>query len=60
MPKLAGIEEKYWGKYRIDKENDTTVYSDDEHKKKKKNDNSKFISVTTLIHKYTQEFDEEF
>lgn len=60
MPKLAGMPEKYWGKYRIDKENDTTVYSDDEHVYISKNDNSKFISVTTLIHKYTQEFDEEF
>lgn len=60
MPRLDGIEEKYWGKYRIDKENDTTIYSDDEHVYINKSDNSKFISVTTLIHKYTQEFDEEF
>jgi len=60
MPKLAGMPEKYWGKYRIDKENDTTIYSDDEHVYINKSDNSKFISVTTLIHKYTQEFDEEF
>lgn len=60
MPKLAGIEDKYWGKYKIDKENENTIYSDDEHVYIDKNDNSQYISVTTLIGKYTQEFDEEF
>jgi len=60
MPVLQGIEEKYWGKYKIDKENDTTVYSDDEHVYIDKNDNSRFVSVTSLIGKYTQEFDEDF
>lgn len=60
MPKLEGIEEKYWNGYKVDKENEDTVYSDEEHVYIDKHDNSKFISVTTLIHNYAQEFDEEF
>lgn len=60
MPKLEGLEEKYWGDYKIDKENDDTIYSDEKHVYIDKNDNRPFISVTTLIGKYSQEFDEEF
>lgn len=60
MPKLEGIEEKYWGEYRIDKENEEAIYSDEQHVYIDKRDNRKYISVTTLIHNYSQEFDEEF
>lgn len=60
MPKLSGIEEKYWGDYRIDKENDNTIYSDEQHVYIDKQDNSKFISVTTLIGKYENGFDGDF
>lgn len=60
MPKLEGLEEKYWGEYKIDKENKDTIYSDEKHVYIDKNDNKPFISVTTLIHNYSQEFDEEF
>lgn len=60
MPKLDGVEEKYWGEYKIDKENEDTVYSDEKHVYIDKKDNSQYISVTTLIHNYTQAFDEEF
>lgn len=60
MPALTGVAEKYWNGYKVDKENDTTIYSDEQHVYIDKNDNNKFISVTTLIHNYTQEFDEEF
>ena len=60
MPKLEGIEEKYWGKYKIDKENDNIIYSDNDHIYIDKHDNSSYISVTTLINKYSQKFDEDF
>lgn len=65
MPKLYTDEpDKFWDvngkKYKIDKENDGCVYSDEEHVYINKQDNSKFVSVTTLINKYSGEFDEEF
>lgn len=43
-----------------DKQNDNVLYYDDEHIYVDKNTNEKFISVTTLIHNYTMEFDSEF
>lgn len=52
--------EKYWGQYKIDKENDNTIYSDERHIYIDKNDNSRYTSVTTLIGLYCQDFDEEF
>ena len=65
MPKLYTDEpDKFWKvgekEYRIDKENADCVYSDEEHIYISKKDNSRYISVTTLIGKYSEEFDEEF
>ena len=65
MPKLYTDEpDKFWKvgdkEYRIDKENSDCVYSDEEHVYINKKDNSRYISVTTLINKYSEEFDEEF
>lgn len=45
---------------KIDKQNGTCLYNDEAHVYWDKEDNSKYISVTTLIHKFCQEFDEEF
>ena len=60
MPKLDGIEEKYWNGYKVDKENDTTIYSDEKHVYFDKIDGRPFVSATSLIHLYTNEFDEDF
>ena len=65
MPKLYTDEpDKFWKvgdkEYRIDKENANCVYSDEEHVYIDKKDNSRYISVTTLINKYSEEFDEDF
>ena len=65
MPKLYTDEpDKFWKvgdkEYRIEKENADCVYSDEEHVYIDKKDNSKYISVTTLINKYSEEFDEDF
>ena len=65
MPKLYTDEpDKFWKigdkEYRIDKENADCVYSDEEHIYIDKKDNSRYISVTTLINKYSEEFDEDF
>ena len=45
---------------KIDKQNGTCMYNDKEHVYWDSEDNTKYISVTTLIHKYCQEFDEAF
>lgn len=65
MPRLYTDEpDKFWKvgdkEYRIDKENSDCIYSDEEHVYINKKDNSRYISVTTLINKYSEEFDEEF
>ena len=65
MPKLYTDEpDKFWKvgdkEYRIDKENADCVYSDEEHVYIDKKDNSRYISVTTLINKYSEEFDKDF
>ena len=65
MPRLYTDEpDKFWKvgdkEYRIDKENADCVYSDEEHVYIDKKDNSRYISVTTLINKYSEEFDEDF
>ena len=60
MPALSGIEEKYFEGYKIDKENDTVVYSDEKHVYIDKKSKERCISVTTLISQYHAEFDEEF
>ena len=65
MPRLYTDEpDKFWKvgdkEYRIDKENADCVYSDEEHVYINKKDNSRYISVTTVINKYSEEFDEDF
>lgn len=45
---------------KIDKQNGLVAYNDLEHVYWNVNDNERYISVTTLIHKYTQEFNKDF
>lgn len=44
----------------IDKQNGQIAYNDEAHCYWNVNDDEKYISVTTLIHSFTQEFDKEF
>lgn len=44
----------------IDKQNGSVAYNDEAHSYWNVNDNEKYISVTTLIHKFTQPFDRDF
>lgn len=45
---------------KIDKQNGSVAFSDAEHVYWNVDDNEKYISVTTLIHQFTQPFDKEF
>ena len=45
---------------KIDKQNKNVAFSEKEHCYWNVNDNKKYISVTTLIHNFTQPFDEDF
>lgn len=45
---------------KIDKKNGNVAFNNDEHCYWNVNDNEKYISVTTLIHRFTQPFDKEF
>lgn len=45
---------------KIDKQNGNVAFENESHTYWNVNDNKKYISVTTLIHRYTQEFDKEF
>lgn len=45
---------------KIDKQNGPVAFSEDEHIYWNVNDNEKYISVTTLIHRFTQPFDKDF
>ena len=45
---------------KIDKQNGKVAFSNDEHVYWNVEDNEKYISVTTLIHRFTQPFDKEF
>lgn len=60
MPKLSNVDEKYVDGYKVDKETDDVIYSDEQHVYIDKTDKEKYISVTTLIHKYANEFDAAF
>ena len=60
MPKLKNIEEKYINGIKVDKENASVFFNDETHKYYDKETMQEYVSVTTLIHAYTQEFDEEF
>ena len=45
---------------KIDKQNGNVCFNDENHCYWNINDNEKYISVTTLIHQFTQPFDKEF
>lgn len=60
MPKLQGIEEKYINNIKVDKENDECFFNDETHTYYKKDTMQKYISVTTLISRYCEEFNEDF
>lgn len=45
---------------KIDKQNGDVAFDNESHTYWNLKDNERYISVTTLIHKYTQEFDKEF
>lgn len=60
MPKLNGIEQKTLFGFQVDKENDEVIYSDEPHIYLSKEDGSKYISVTTLVKQYENEFNEAF
>lgn len=60
MPALKGIEQKTMFGYQVDKENSDVIYSDLDHVYLSKTDGSRYISVTTLIGKYENQFNEEF
>lgn len=60
MPKLFNDNEKYYNGRIIDKETDSIVYFDDTHEYRAKADDLKGISVTTMIHEYTNPFDSNF
>lgn len=60
MPKLEGITEKYINNIRVDKENDDVFFNDATHTYYNKETLETYVSVTSLIHEYSQEFDEEF
>jgi hypothetical protein len=45
---------------KIDKQNGNVAFNNDEHCYWNVNDNEKYISVTTLIHEFTQPFDKDF
>lgn len=60
MPKLENVNVNYFNGRRIDKETDSIVYFDDTHEYRDKKDNLKGVSVTTLIHTYTNPFDSDF
>lgn len=60
MPAAKNIEEKYIQGIKVDKEDDTVFFNDETHTYYDKETLQKYISVTTLVHAYSQEFDEEF
>lgn len=45
---------------KIDKQNGNVAFENESHTYWNVNDNERYVSVTTLIHKYTQEFDKNF
>lgn len=45
---------------KVDKQNGSIAFSEEEHVYWNVDNNEKYISVTTLIHKFTQEFDKDF
>lgn len=51
---------KFYNDLSIDKENDNIIYNDEKHVYIDKEDGSNYVSVTTLIHSYTNIFDSAF
>lgn len=45
---------------KIDKQNGNVAFENSSHTYWNINDNERYVSVTTLIHRYTQEFDKDF
>ena len=60
MPALKDIEYKEINGIKVDKENDEAFFNDETHTYYNKETMQKYVSVTTLIHGYSQEFDEDF
>lgn len=60
MPKGINVEEKYIHNIKVDKENDEVFFNDETHTYYNKNTLDTYISVTSLIHLYSHEFNEEF
>ena len=60
MPKLEGVESKYLFGYQVDKENDKVFFNDEKHLYLDKLTGDPYISVTTLIKNYENEFNEAF
>lgn len=60
MPKLENANENYYHGRLIDKETNSIVYFDDTHEYRAKEDDLKGVSVTTMIHEYTNPFDSAF
>lgn len=60
MPALKDIEYKEINGIKVDKENDTVFFNDADHAYYDKETMERYVSVTTLIHNYSQEFDEIF
>ena len=60
MPKLQGIENKTLFGYHVDKENDQVFFNDEKHLYLDKLTGEPYISTTTLIKNYENEFNEAF
>ena len=60
MPGLKGMKEKVLFGYQVDKENDNVFFNDEKHVYLDKLTGERYISVTTLIGKYENEFNEAF
>ena len=60
MPALKGIELKTLFGKTVDKENDSVFFNDLEHLYLDKNNGEPYISVTTLIHNYSNPFNSAF
>lgn len=61
MPKLNdNVKHNLYNGRVIDKESDDIMFFDDTHEYISKKDGVKGVSVTTLIHHYTNPFDEDF
>lgn len=60
MPAGHNKTNKYFNDIKIDKENDVCFFNDEQHKYYNKETMRTYISCTTIISKYEQEFPKEF